>query len=116
MGDGLPLLESLRLSSISPLTFVVVPDADLPHAAQASVAGDVEDVQAVACEGPAAVQVTVAAAALAAVQADADVGGGAWTTRSTKVRHTDQGSKQNSGQVTVRISRNQCNMQLSLKP
>ena len=59
-------------------TLVVVPDSYLPQAAQAGVRGDVEDVQRVAGEGALAVQVAVPAAALAAVQADTHVGGGAW--------------------------------------
>lgn len=54
-----------------------MPHADLEHAAQAGIRGDVEDVQAVACEGADPVQVAVPAAALAAVEADANVGRGA---------------------------------------
>ena len=61
-----------------PQTFVVVPHADLPHAAQAVRRGDLEHVQAVAAEGPVPVQVPVAAAALSPVQHDAHVCRGSW--------------------------------------
>lgn len=60
-------------------TFVVVPHADLEHAAQARVGGDVEDVQAVSSERSHAVQVSVSAAALAPVETDADVSRGTWS-------------------------------------
>lgn len=60
-------------------TFVVVPHADFEHAAQARVCGDVEDVQAVSSERSHAVQVSVSAAAVAAVEADANVSRGTWS-------------------------------------
>ncbi len=59
-------------------TFVVVPHADLQHAAQAGVGGDVEDVQAVSSERADAVQVSVSTAALTAVKTDAHVSRGSW--------------------------------------
>lgn len=56
-----------------------MPHADLEHAAQARVCGDVEDVQAVSSERSHAVQVSVSAAAVAAVEADANVSRGTWS-------------------------------------
>lgn len=60
-------------------TFVVVPHADLEHAAQTGVGGYVEDVQAVSSERADAVQVSVSTAALTAVETDADVSRGSWS-------------------------------------
>lgn len=54
-----------------PQTFVVMPHADLPHAAQAVWGGNLENVQAVAVEGSVPIQVPVAAAAVRPVQHDA---------------------------------------------
>lgn len=56
-----------------PQTFVVVPHADLPHAAQAVRGGNLEDVQAVAMESSVPIQVPVAAPAVCPVQHDAHV-------------------------------------------
>lgn len=67
-----------------------MPDADLPHAAQAGVGGDVKYVESVACEGCGdgrAVEVPVSAAALAPVQADSYVSRGAW--RETEAHYLD---------------------------
>lgn len=58
-------------------TFVVVPHSYLEQVSQAGVSGDVENIQTVACERPDSVQVTVSAAALAAMETDANVGRGA---------------------------------------
>ncbi len=64
-------------------TFVVVPHADLQHAAQAGVGGDVEDVQAVSSERADAVQVSVSTAALTTVKTDAHVSRGSWSGNKT---------------------------------
>lgn len=61
-------------------TFVVVPHADLPQAAQAVWGGNLEDVQAVALEGSVPIQVPVAAAAICPIQHDAHVSRGPWST------------------------------------
>lgn len=57
-------------------TFVVVPDADAPDAAQAPLRGDLEHVQAVAVEGVVPIQVSVATFIVHPVQGDAHVGRG----------------------------------------
>lgn len=54
-----------------------MPNPHLPDVAQVGVGGHVENVQRVAGESPLAVQVTVAAAALTAVQANPNMSGGA---------------------------------------
>lgn len=59
-----------------PQTFVVMPHADLPHAAQAVRGGHLEDVQAVAMESSVPIQVPVAAPAVCPIQHDAHVGRG----------------------------------------
>lgn len=67
-----------RAGGCPALTFVVVPDADLPDAAQAALGGDLEDVEAVAVERVLPVQVPVAALVVRAVQRDPHVGRRAW--------------------------------------
>lgn len=54
-----------------------MPNPHLPDVAQVGVGGHVEDIQRVAGKRSPAVQVTVAAAALTAVQANPNVSGGA---------------------------------------
>lgn len=57
-------------------TFVVVPDADAPDAAQAALRGDLEHVQAVTVEGVVPIQVSVATFIVHPVQGNAHVGCG----------------------------------------
>ena len=66
-------------------TFVVVPHADLPQAAQAVWGGNLEDVQAVALEGSVPIQVPVAAAAVCPIQHDAHMSRGPWSTGGQEV-------------------------------
>lgn len=71
-----------RATQVPTETFVVMPHADLPHAAQAVRGGNAEDVQAIAVEGSVPVQVPVAAPAICPVQHDAHMCCGAWGTES----------------------------------
>lgn len=59
-------------------TFVVVPDADAPDAAQVPLRGDLKHVEAVAVEGVFPVQVSVPTFVVHAVQGDPHVRCGTW--------------------------------------
>lgn len=66
-------------------TFVVVPHADLPHAAQAVRGGNLEDVQTIAVKGSVPIQVPVATPAVRPIQHDAHMCRGAWRTEGEAV-------------------------------
>lgn len=60
------------------LTFIVVPNADAPDAAQAPLRRDLEHIEAVAVESVFSIQVPVTAFIFHAIQSDAHMGRGTW--------------------------------------
>jgi len=62
----------------SPLTFIVVPNADAPDAPQAPLRRDLKHVEAVAVEGVFSIQMSVTTFMVHTIQGDPHVGRGTW--------------------------------------
>lgn len=68
------------------LTFIVVPNADAPDAAQTPLRGNLEHVEAVAVEGVFSIQMSVTTFIVHAIQGDPYVGCGTWQSSEGSVR------------------------------